>query len=55
MSSFVRGTTSPQVFSVNGSRRAVPDTATLKFISQGRIESAQRNKEVAKRLRHIFD
>ncbi|HWY96120.1 MAG TPA: hypothetical protein VNX69_13045 [Steroidobacteraceae bacterium] len=35
MSSFVRGTTSPQVFSVNGSRRAVPDTATLKFISEG--------------------
>jgi hypothetical protein len=36
MSSFVRGTTNPQVFFVpNGARRAVPDDATLKFMSAG--------------------
>jgi len=35
MSRFVRGTTDPQVFAVNGTRRAVPDAATLKLISAG--------------------
>jgi hypothetical protein len=35
MSTFARGTTNPQVFALNGTRRAVPDDATLKLISAG--------------------
>jgi hypothetical protein len=35
MSTFVRGTTDQQVYAVNGTRRAVPDAATLKLISTG--------------------
>ena len=48
MSRFVRGTTNPQVFFVpNGARRAVPDAATLAFMSVGQTVSTLSDADLA--------
>jgi hypothetical protein len=47
MSTFVRGTTDPQVFALNGTRRAVPDEATLKLISAGQTVRTISDAEIA--------
>jgi hypothetical protein len=47
MSTFARGTTSPQVFALNGTRRAVPDDATLKLISSGQTVRTMTDAELA--------
>jgi hypothetical protein len=47
MSTFVHGTTNPQVFAVNGTRRAVPDDATLKLLSVGQTVRTITDAELA--------
>jgi hypothetical protein len=47
MSTFVRGTTNPQVFAVNGTRRAVPDDATWKLVSAGQTVRTVSDAELA--------
>jgi hypothetical protein len=47
MSTFVRGTTNPQVFALNGTRRAVPDDATLKLIGAGQTVRTMSDADLA--------
>ena len=47
MSTFARGTTNPQVFAINGTRRAVPDDATLKLISAGQTVRTMSDADLA--------
>jgi len=47
MSTFARGTTNPQVFALNGTRRAVPDDATLKLVSAGQTVRTMSDADLA--------
>src|SRR5258708_19147520 len=47
MSTFARGTTNSQVFALNGTRRAVPDDATLVLISAGQTVRTMSDADLA--------
>jgi hypothetical protein len=47
MSTFARGTTNPQVFALNGTRRAVPDDGTLSLISASQTVRTMSDADLA--------